>query len=132
MLPKYRESVMIFAVFDLFLYFIWEKVFKSGPSKIWGRQPLKNSKGNGLLKQLKAVFHKFLKAVFHKSWILCPIWCCRYKFWKVKIFNKSKKIVSHDILSFSVHLQTISIKIGSWLYILMANEVYIVIFTLYF
>ena len=30
---------------------IWDKVFKSGPSKICGRQPLKNLKGYGLLKQ---------------------------------------------------------------------------------
>ena len=29
---------------------IWDKVFKNGPSKIFGRQPLKNLKGYGLLK----------------------------------------------------------------------------------
>ena len=29
----------------------WGKVFKNGPSKICGRQPLKNLKGYGLLKQ---------------------------------------------------------------------------------
>ena len=29
--------------------FIWDKVFKSGPSKICGRQPLKNLNGYGLL-----------------------------------------------------------------------------------
>ena len=28
---------------------IWDKVFKNGPSKICGRQPLKNLKGYGLL-----------------------------------------------------------------------------------
>ena len=33
------------------LMMIWDKVFKSGPSKICGRQPLKNLKGYGLLKQ---------------------------------------------------------------------------------
>ena len=27
----------------------WDKVFKNGPSKICGRQPLKNLKGYGLL-----------------------------------------------------------------------------------
>ena len=43
---------------------IWEKVFKSGPSKICGRQPLKTSN------ILKVVFHKFY---FVHSWILCPI-----------------------------------------------------------
>ena len=30
---------------------IWDKVFKSGLSKFCGRQPLKDSKGYGLLKQ---------------------------------------------------------------------------------
>ena len=30
---------------------IWNKVFKSGLSKFCGRQPLKNFKGYGLLKQ---------------------------------------------------------------------------------
>ena len=30
---------------------IWDKVFKSGPSKNCERQPLKNLKGYGLLKQ---------------------------------------------------------------------------------
>ena len=30
---------------------IWDKVFKNGPIKICGRQPLKNLKENGLLKQ---------------------------------------------------------------------------------
>ena len=29
---------------------IWDKVFKIGPSKICGKQPLKNLKGYGLLK----------------------------------------------------------------------------------
>ena len=38
--------------------YIWDKVFKNGPSKICGRQPLKNLKGYGLLKP-------FLKTVFH-------------------------------------------------------------------
>ena len=49
--------------------FIWDKVFKNGPSKIFGRQPLKNLEGYGLLKadhtpsnSLKAVFHKFYLA----------------------------------------------------------------------
>ena len=32
-----------------FGYFKWDKVFKDGPSKTCGRQPLKNLKGYGLL-----------------------------------------------------------------------------------
>ena len=32
---------------------IWDRVFKNGPSKICGRQLLKNLKGYGLLKHLR-------------------------------------------------------------------------------
>ena len=39
---------------------IWDKVFKSGPSKICGRQRLKNLKGYGLLKG-----HLHYKAIFY-------------------------------------------------------------------
>ena len=34
-----------------FVMVIWDKVFKNEPSKICGRQPLKNVKGYGLFKQ---------------------------------------------------------------------------------
>ena len=51
---------------------IWAQVFKKGPSKICGRQPLKNLMGYGLL---KAVFHKFY--LVH-SWILCLILAAFY------------------------------------------------------
>ena len=37
--------------FGSFHLLIWDKVFKNGPSKICERQPLKNLKGYGLLKQ---------------------------------------------------------------------------------
>ena len=37
--------------FGSFRLLIWDKVFKNGPSKICERQPLKNLKGYGLLKQ---------------------------------------------------------------------------------
>ena len=56
---------------------IWVKVFKSGPSKISGRQPIRNLKWYDLLRQtnfLKAVFHKFY--LIH-SWILCLIYSCQ-------------------------------------------------------
>ena len=33
------------------LAIIWDKVLKNGPNKICGRQPLKNMKWYGLLKQ---------------------------------------------------------------------------------
>ena len=58
-------------------FWIWGKVFKNGPSKVCGKQPLKIWRGMVYLKQtllpskcLKAVFHKFY--LVH-SWILCPI-----------------------------------------------------------
>ena len=41
----YLQSRTFFVVLD-----IWDKLFKSGPSKICGRQPLENLKGYGLLK----------------------------------------------------------------------------------
>ena len=40
----------------IFSEHIWDKVFENGPSKICGRQPLKNLKGYGLP---RAVSHKF-------------------------------------------------------------------------
>ena len=66
---------------------------------------------------------------FIKSSFIC--WCYKHKLSKVKFTNKSRKNISHHILSFSLWVKTILIKMGSWVYILMANEVYIVIFTLY-
>ena len=59
-------------------------------------------------------------------------WCCRYKLSKVKIINKSRKIVSHHILPFSVRVQTVLIKMGSCIYVLMTNQVCTVTFTFYF
>ena len=49
-------------------YILTYKVFKNGPSKICGRQPLKILKEYGLLK----ADHKFYLV---RSWILCSI-CC--------------------------------------------------------
>ena len=43
---------------------IFETVIKNVPSKIYGRQPLKNWKGYGLLKADHTPSN-FLKAVFH-------------------------------------------------------------------
>ena len=54
---------------------IWDKLFNNGPSKICGRQPLKNLKGHGVLKADHSLSN-FLKTVFHifylvRSWLLC-------------------------------------------------------------
>ena len=43
----------------------WVKVFKNEPTKIFGRHPLNDLKGYGLLKQTTSP-QFFLKAVFHK------------------------------------------------------------------
>ena len=50
----------------------WDKVFKNRPSKICGRQPLKDMKDYDLFRQ--AVFHKFYLA---DSWMLCPKCCMK-------------------------------------------------------
>ena len=70
---------------------IWGKVFKNGPSKICGRQPLKNLNWLGTQRAFaekvtpdidgftdEPVTSNILKAAFHKSysvhsWILWPI-----------------------------------------------------------
>ena len=39
---------------------IWDKVFKTGPSKVCGRQPSKNLKGYGMFKQKKKHFNQNL------------------------------------------------------------------------
>ena len=60
--------MFLFILFEgpLLLVIRWDKLFKNGPSKICGRQPLKNLKGFNLSKAdhtpsnfLKVVFHKF-------------------------------------------------------------------------
>ena len=67
--------------------YIWVKAWvKNGPSKIGGRQPLKNLKWCGLLRQTIAL-HVFLKSVFRKfylvhSWILSPI-CFIYMYTRI-------------------------------------------------
>ena len=48
---------------------IWVKVYKNGPSKIRGRQPLKNLKWYGLPKLIISS-QSFLKAVFHKFYLV--------------------------------------------------------------
>ena len=63
-------------LFSTFRHNIWDKVFKNGPSKICGRQPLKNLKGHGLYKQITLRMFKgclpqillgpFLNALSHK------------------------------------------------------------------
>ena len=55
---------------------IWAKVFKNGPNKICGRQPLKI--WSYMIFEADHITSIFLKGVFHKfylvhSWILCPI-----------------------------------------------------------
>ena len=48
---------------------IWDEVFKNGPSKICGRQPLKNLKEYGLPKADHTPSY-FLKVVFHKFYLV--------------------------------------------------------------
>ena len=46
---NYRAVIDPF--FKIQLRYKWDKVFKNGPNKICGRQPVKNLKGHALLKQ---------------------------------------------------------------------------------
>ena len=46
--PNHGNNLLHLSFID---YYKWDKVFKNGPSKISGRQSLKNLKGYGLLKQ---------------------------------------------------------------------------------
>ena len=49
---KYQKIPLSFCQsFFNYISIIWDKVFKNGPSKIYGRQPLKNLKGYGLPRQ---------------------------------------------------------------------------------
>ena len=49
------------------IFFIWDKVFKNGPSKICGRKSLKNLKGYGLLKFFKGCRPQILLGPFLNS-----------------------------------------------------------------
>ena len=53
-------------VFKEILYYIWDKIFKNGPSKICGRQPLKSLKGYGVLPQI--LLGPFLNTLSHLRW----------------------------------------------------------------
>ena len=46
------------------VYFVWVKVFKNEPSKICGRQPLKNMKWYDRIG--RPYYFIFFKAIFHK------------------------------------------------------------------
>ena len=85
-LTKYRVSLVSEDFFFCFVFLpsinqimiVWDKVFKTGPSKICGRQPSKYLNGYGLL-QVDHISSNCLKDVFRKfysvhSWILCSIW----------------------------------------------------------
>ena len=62
---------------------IWDKVFKNGPSKICGRQPLKNLKGYGLLQIEAATKTMFCKKrcfqKFHKIHRKAPVTLLTHK-----------------------------------------------------
>ena len=59
--------MILFILFEsaLLLFIRWDKLFKNGPSKICGRQPLKNLKGFDQSIADHTPSH-FLKAVFYK------------------------------------------------------------------
>ena len=64
---------------------VWNKAFKSGPAEICGRQPLKNLKWYGLLKQTILLTSNFLKGCLPEN-ILSPL-----------LNNLSHKLIFHWI-----------------------------------
>ena len=52
----FREGVVLATSPHRLKHIKWDKVFKNGPSKICGRQPLKSLKGYVLLRQIKNSF----------------------------------------------------------------------------
>ena len=68
LLCRVRKSAKLCSPTFALLPYIWDKVFKNGPSKICKRQPLKNLKGYGLPKEdltpSKVVFNKFCCSIF--------------------------------------------------------------------
>ena len=82
--------------------YIWDKVFKNGPSKICGRQPLKSF--------LKAVFHKFYLV---QSWILCPTWDWSRNTLHKNTHTKYTYICTYAHKSIHADTHTISTKSGA-------------------
>ena len=73
---------------SLLTRYIWEKVFKNGPNKICGRQPLKYWKGYDLLKQ--AIYFEYFVPYFvqglsmlAETWNLVQWYCTMGAFEKV-------------------------------------------------
>ena len=70
LLTYYVANIYRSILYDSLNYFekvIWNKAFKSGVSKLCGRQPLKNFKGYGF-KMVSKI--NFLKAIFHKDYLV--------------------------------------------------------------
>ena len=81
-----RQSRWLFSQKNSFIVFWqsskWEKVFKSGPSKICGKHLLKNWKGYGLLRQpcpfnfFKGCLLQKLVSPFLNTWSEIRLWKC--------------------------------------------------------
>ena len=61
---------------------MWDKVFKNGPSKICGRQPLKYLKRYGLL-EADHTPSNFLKAVSTNFTWFIPEYLVQYSVWRL-------------------------------------------------
>ena len=82
LLFKYLRQYCSIKLFCNFLYFIWDKVFTNGRSKICGREPLKNLKWCSLLGRpyhfkffkgflLQILLGPFFNTLFHMIIIFC-------------------------------------------------------------
>ena len=83
--------------------FIWDRVFKSGLTKFCGRQPLKNLKGYGLLKQTISLDgpSNFLKAVFRKIYLVhSSMLCLIYR----GVYNLPRQVKELSDFWYSLHV----------------------------
>ena len=99
---------------DLLYIEKWDKVFNNRPTKICGRQPLKNFKGYGLLnhtsERLLLIIHKITKLKTRlMTWLSSlyfSLWVCSmfYFFQRTLSQKKFRKLLSPSLVKFCPYL----------------------------
>ena len=96
-----NKSAWIICMYNLkerLRYFIWVKVFQDGPSEICGRQPLKNLKWYGLLRQTISLqifwrlsFTNFTWSILEYFVPYAVVWRCSTEklFWKTPVLESA-------------------------------------------
>ena len=102
----YFRKIKLSRLNEIFHYFqytrminIWDKVFKNGPSKICGKQPLKNLKGYGLLGQtISLQFFKRLSSTnFTWSILECFVPFISDNINRIRVFTNLRHLRSFHI-----------------------------------